>query len=223
MKIKAVIFDMDGIILDTETLLAKYWCQAANEFGFPMEYRHALELRSLAGEYASPLLKKYFGEDFDYNTVRNRRKQLMEQDIEQNGLKKKKGIDIALDNIEKLGLRKAVATATDMERAAKYLKTVGLWDKFDTVCCGPMAEHGKPAPDIYLFAAEKLGLDPRECVAVEDSPNGITSAYRAGMNPIMIPDLSQPDEELQKLLYRKCDSLEELPQILEELLTSQAQ
>ncbi|MCM1055572.1 MAG: HAD family phosphatase [Bacteroides sp.] len=218
MKIKAVIFDMDGVILDTETLLAKYWCQAAREFGFPMEYKHALELRSLAGEYASPLLKKYFGESFDYTAVRNRRKQLMELDIEQNGLKKKKGIEKALDDIEKAGLHRAVATATDMERAAKYLRAAGLADRFDTVCCGPMVEHGKPAPDIYIFAAERLGLKPQECAAVEDSPNGIVSAYRAGTKPIMIPDLTQPDSELERLLYRKCDSLEELPAALAELL-----
>lgn len=218
MKIKAVIFDMDGIILDTEKLLAKYWCQAANEFGFPMEYKHALELRSLAGEYASPLLKKIFGSSFDYTQVRNRRKQLMEQDISQNGLQKKKGIDAALDFLEKTGLRKAIATATDEERAAAYLKKVDLYDRFDNICCGPMVEHGKPSPDIYLFAAEKLGVEPRECVAVEDSPYGITSAQSAGMYPIMIPDLSQPNDELKKLLYKKCDSLYDLPEALKDLI-----
>lgn len=211
---------MDGIILDTEHLLSKYWRQAAKDFDFDMSYEQSLELRSLAGEYASPLLKKYFGESFDYATVRERRKQLMEQDIEENGLKKKKGIDEALDKIQKLGLQKAVATATDIERAARYLNKTNLFGKFDHICCGPMAKHGKPAPDIYLLAAEKLGLDPKECAAVEDSPNGITSAYRAGMYPIMIPDLSQPDKELQKLLYRKCDSLAELPAVLEELLAA---
>lgn len=218
MKIKAVIFDMDGIILDTEPLLAKYWCMAANEFGFPMEYRHALELRSLAGEYASPLLKKYFGDSFDYTLVRNRRKELMEQDIEKNGLKKKKGIDTLLDYLDGTPLHKAVATATDIERATRYLNMIGLFDRFDSICCGPMVEHGKPSPDIYLFSAEKLGLPPSECVAVEDSPNGITSAYRAGMLPIMIPDLSQPDEELKKMLFKKCESLEELPEVLKDLI-----
>lgn len=218
MKIKAVIFDMDGIILDTEPLLAKYWCQAANEFGFPMEYRHALELRSLAGEYASPLLKQYFGDSFDYTVVRSRRKVLMEQDIEKNGLKKKKGIDMLLDYLDGTPLRKAIATATDIERATKYLNMIDLFDRFDDICCGSMVEHGKPAPDIYLFAAEKLGFQPSECVAVEDSPNGITSAYRAGMLPIMIPDLSQPDEELKKMLFKKCESLEELPEILEKMI-----
>lgn len=219
MVIKAVIFDMDGIILDTETLLVKYWCQAAREFGFPMERRHALELRSLAGEYADPLLKKYFGEDFDYKTVRERRKQLMNSDIEKNGLKLKKGVNEILDYLDTTELKRAIATATDVERATQYLKLIGIYDRFSDICCGPMVKHGKPAPDIYLMAAEQLGLDPKECIAVEDSPNGITSAYRAGMHPIMIPDLTQPDEELKKMLFKQCKDLTELPKILRQHCT----
>lgn len=217
MKAKAVIFDMDGIILDTETLLAKYWCQAANEFGFPMEYKHALELRSLAGEFARPLLKKYFGEEIDYDTVRNRRKELMNQDIAKNGLKMKKGVKEILDYLDSSEFKRAIATATDQERAAQYLKMIGIYDRFPVICCGPMAKHGKPAPDIYLMAAEQIGVEPSLCVAVEDSPNGIKSAYSAGMIPVMIPDLTPPDSELKKMLFAQCKDLTELPAILEGL------
>lgn len=214
MEIKAVIFDMDGVIIDTEPLLAKYWCQAAREFGFPMEYKHALNLRSLSEKYASPYLKKTFGEDFDYRTVRARRKELMNEDIEKNGIVKKKGIDEILDYLDSTNLIKAVATATDLERAGKYLRLIGLYDRFDAICCGSMVKNGKPDPDIYLLAAEKIGVPPQSCIAVEDSPNGIKSAYSAGMYPIMIPDLTQPDDELSKLLFAKCDSLSEIKNIL---------
>ncbi len=214
MEIKAVIFDMDGVIIDTEPLLAKYWCQAAREFGFPMEYKHALNLRSLSEKYASPYLKKTFGEDFDYRTVRARRKELMNEDIEKNGIVKKKGIDEILDFLDSTNLIKAVATATDLERAGKYFKLIGLYDRFDTICCGSMVKNGKPDPDIYLLAAEKIGVPPQSCIAVEDSPNGIKSAYSAGMYPIMIPDLTQPDEELYKLLFAKCVSILEIKNIL---------
>lgn len=217
MKAKAVIFDMDGIILDTEKLLAKYWCQAANEYGFPMEYKHALELRSLAGEYARPLLKKYFGDNMDYDTVRSRRKELMNMDIEKNGLQMKKGVKELLDYLDGTDFKRAIATATDVERAEQYLKMIGIYDRFPTICCGPMAKHGKPAPDIYLMAAEQIGVEPACCVAVEDSPNGIKSAYGAGMITVMVPDLTPPDKELEKMLFACCKDLTELPAVLEEL------
>ena len=217
MIIKAVIFDMDGVIIDTEPLLAKYWCQAAREYGFPMEYQHALQLRSCSEKYASPFLKKTFGDGFDYRTVRARRKELMNEDIEKNGIVKKKGIDELLDYLDGTDLIKAVATATDLERAEKYLKLIGLYDRFDTICCGSMVKNGKPDPDIYFLAAEKIGIAPENCIAVEDSPNGIKSAYSAGMHPIMVPDLTQPDEELEKMLFGKCGSLLGVRDILEKL------
>lgn len=214
MNIKAVIFDMDGVILNTEPLLAKYWCQAAREFGFPMEYGQALTLRSMCEKYASPYLKKLFGEGFDYQKVRARRKELMNLDIEKNGLRLKPGIFALLDYLDTVGLKTAVATATDMERAEKYLRAVGLFERFDKICCGPMVKNGKPDPDLYLFAADKIGIPPCECIAVEDSPNGIKSAYGAGMNTVMIPDLSQPDDELKKMLFKKCESLSEIIDVL---------
>lgn len=220
MNIKAVIFDMDGVILNTEPLLARYWCMAAREFGFPMEYEHALTLRSMCEKYASPFLKNTFGESFDYRAVRARRKELMNRDIEENGLELKPGIGELLDYIDTTGLKAAVATATDMERAERYLKSVGLYDRFDKICCGPMVKNGKPDPDLYLFAADKIGIKPSECIAIEDSPNGIKSAYGAGMNTIMVPDLSQPDEELKKMLFRKCDSLKEVASVLEQLINN---
>ena len=217
MEIKAVIFDMDGVITDTEKLLVKYWCQAANEMGFPMEPRHAIEIRSLAGKYTEPLLKSYFGDSFDYKAVRARRMELMNADIEQNGLEKKKGLDLLLDFLGNNGYKRAVATATDYERASRYLKKINVFDKFDKIICAAMVENGKPKPDIYRFAAEQLGLAPSQCIAIEDSPNGVISASDAGCNTIMVPDLTQPDEELKKRLFRKCDDLEQVIGVIREL------
>lgn len=212
--IKAVIFDMDGVILDTEKLLVKYWCQAAHEFGYPMERWHALHIRSLAGKFCEPQLKEWFGPDCDYKTVRARRMELMKADIEKNGLEKKKGIDELLDFLGKNGIKRAIATATDIERATSYLTKVGLFDKFDRIICASMVESGKPKPDIYIYAAKQLGIDPEDCIAIEDSPNGVTSAYNAGCKTVMVPDLTQPDEEIAKMLYAKCDSLLDVIELL---------
>ena len=205
--IKAVIFDMDGVIFDTEKLLVKYWCQAANEMGFPMTREHALHLRSLAARYAEPYLKDQFGESFNYRKVRARRKELMDDDIDLNGMKIKPGLNELMAYLKDNGYKTAVATATDFDRAVDYLEKAKVYGSFDALCCGPQVEHGKPEPDIYLFAAQKLGVEPHNCLAIEDSPNGITAAYRAGMYAVMVPDLTQPDRELQKMIYRKCDDL----------------
>ena len=183
--IKAVIFDMDGLILDTEKLLVKYWCQAANEAGFPMQREHALNIRSLARKFAIPYLQGEFGEGFDYVKIRSRRMELMKQYISEHGLETKPGITTLLDYLDGMG-----------------------------IVCASMVENGKPKPDIYLYAAEQLGLPANECMALEDSPNGVRSASDAGCVTVMVPDLTQPDEELLKRIFAKADSLADVPEII---------
>ena len=142
----------------------------------------------------------------------------MNEFIRQNGIEKKKGLDELLDYLDSTGLKKAVATATDLQRTTLYLSSINIIDRFDKLICGNMIENGKPAPDIYLAAAKELGLDPGECIALEDSPNGIRSAHAAGCKPVMIPDLSQPDEETKKLLYACCDDLSKVIGVIQKLL-----
>ncbi len=212
--IKAVIFDMDGLILDTEKLLVKYWCQAANEAGFPMQREHALNIRSLARKYAIPYLQGIFGEGFDYVKIRSRRMELMSQMLEKNGLETKKGISELLMFLKQNNIPAAIATATDFERTKSYLTKAGIFDSFDKIVCATMVENGKPKPDIYLYAAQQLGLPPQECMALEDSPNGVRSAAAAGCVTVMVPDLTQPDEELNSLVFACAQSLLDVPDII---------
>lgn len=212
--VKAVIFDMDGLLLDTEKLLVKYWVQAANEMGFPMTREHALYLRSLHRSYAVPYLKEQFGEGFDYIKVRSRRMELMQDYFAQNPLELKKGAVELLDYLKAQGIRSAVCTATDYERAKNYLSQVGIFGRFDKIICAAMVQRGKPSPEIYLYAAEQLGLSPQECMALEDSPNGVKSAAGAGCVTVMVPDLTQPDSELNAMIYAKADSLNDVIDIL---------
>ena len=213
--IKGVIFDMDGLMLDTEKLLLRFWCEAARESGYPMEKEHVLSIRSLAAKYAIPKLKGYFGEDFDYQKVRSRRMELMNNYIEEHGIEKKKGLDELLAFLKENHYKIAVATATDPTRTEKYLKSVGIDFYFDKIICASMVENGKPAPDIYLKATQELSLPPKECMALEDSPNGVLSAYRAGCLPVMIPDLDQPQEETKRILYGRKDDLSQVIVLLQ--------
>ncbi len=212
--VKAVIFDMDGLILDTEKLLVRYWCQAANEAGFPMQREHALNIRSLHRKFAIPYLQGLFGEEFDYVKIRNRRMELMTEALAENGLELKKGVCELLDFLKEQGISAAIATATDLERTKDYLGRVGIFDRFDRIVCATMVEYGKPKPDIYLYAAEQLGLAPSECMALEDSPNGVRSAAAAGCVTVMVPDLTPSDEELNGLIFAQADSLLDVPEII---------
>ena len=213
--VKAVIFDMDGLILDTEKLLVKYWCQAANEAGFSMQREHALNIRSLHRRFAIPYLQGLFGEEFDYVKIRNRRMELMTEALAENGLELKDGVRELLAFLKEQGIPAAIATATDLERTKDYLGRVGIFEQFDRIVCATMVEYGKPKPDIYLYAAQQLGLQPCECMALEDSPNGVRSAASAGCVTVMVPDLTQPDEELGALIYAKADSLTDVIGIIQ--------
>lgn len=212
--IKAVIFDMDGLLLDTEKLLVKFWQEAAREAGFPMTREIALNIRSMHRSFAIPYLKSELGENFDYLKIRARRMELMSAHLEKYGLELKKGAKELLTYLNESKIPAAVATATDYERAEKYLKETGIFGYFDKIICATMVKVGKPKPDIYIYAASELGLEPSECAALEDSPNGVKSAAAAGCKTIMVPDLTEPDEELSRIIAAKAGSLNEVIDII---------
>ena len=217
-NIKGAIFDMDGLMLDTEKLYLRFWREAAAFYGFEMTTQHVLGIRSLAAKFAEPKLKGIFGESFDYHKVRNKRKELMAEFIEHNGIEKKQGLDELLQSLSRRGIKLAVATATDRERTENNLEKAAVKQYFDAIITGDMITNGKPEPDIYLTAAKALDLASEQCIALEDSPNGIRSAYTAGCKAIMIPDLTQPDEEIKPMLYGCYASLSELCAQLDVLL-----
>lgn len=214
--VKAVIFDMDGVLIDTEKWLNKYWRMAAAEAGFDMKPEEALAIRSLAGKYASAYLQGIYGAGFSYWTIRERRKELMKEHIATHGIDKKPGVDEILDYLSGRGIKTAVATATDPVRAKDYLTKIGVYDKFDRIICATMVENGKPKPDIYLYACEQIGEQPQDCIAVEDSPNGVRAAVEAGLRTIMVPDLTKPDEETAELIAAEADSLFDIILMLED-------
>ena len=215
--LRAVIFDMDGLLIDTEKHLVRCWCQAAQEMGFDMQRRHALHIRSLAGKYAAPYLKSELGEDFDYFRVRERRKELVAQALAEYGLGRKKGALELLKWLKEKGIRTAVATATDEERATRYLTEIGVLSYLDRVVCATMVENGKPMPDVYLYACRQLGERPQDCMALEDSPNGVLSAWRAGCGVVMVPDLTQPDEEIRPILTGLAPDLSAVIPLIEQM------
>lgn len=205
--IKGVLFDMDGVILDTEKLYTRFWQEAAQSLGFPMTQEMALGMRSLSREKGERQLKAYLGENIDYQKVRETRIKMMTAFINESGVELKPGVLELLDFLKEKGIKTSIATSSPLDRTKEYLSQVGLVDAFDELVSGHMVPHGKPEPDIYLYAAAKLGLKPEECLVIEDSPTGLLAGMRAGGIPVMIPDQDQPNDETKARIYAIADSL----------------
>lgn len=212
--IQAVIFDMDGTLIDTEKFYRACWPKALAAFGHQMTDEQALTLRSLGRPFAIDQLKAWFGQDLDYYAVREKRKALVEECIAREGISLKPGAIQLLQALHRRGITAAIATATDLERTERYLKKVEIFEYFDKLISATMVKEGKPAPYIYRYACEQLNLPPEECIAVEDSPNGVLSAYRAGCKVVMVPDQTEPEEDLKKYLYARVDTLDEIERLL---------
>lgn len=217
MKIEAVLFDMDGLVLDTEKLYTRFWVEAANALGYPMTFEQGLGMRSLNRNVGAEKLKSYFGDDVDYDEVRNKRIELMDEFVEKEGVYLKPGIHELLDYLQENGIKTAIATSSPIDRTKKYLSSVNIEKRFDELVSGYMVEKGKPEPDIYLYAANKLGVEPENCMVLEDSPAGILAGYRAGCIPVMVPDQDEPDEETKKMLYKRADNLMSVIGIIESI------
>lgn len=214
--VAGVIFDMDGVILDTEKLYARFWQEAAVALGYPMTHRQALGMRSLNGQAAQALLESYFGPGISRDQMRQKRIELMEAYVERNGVELLPGVWETLAFLKQRHIATAIATSSPIERVERYLAPYGILSQFDAVCSGYDVPQGKPAPDIYLKAAAMIGLPPEKCLAVEDSPAGILSASRAGCLPVFVPDQDRADEETLQLLYSHADSLLDIIDLLKE-------
>lgn len=212
--IRGVLFDMDGLVLDTERLYTRFWMEAANDLGYPMTFPQALGMRSLNRDAGQDKLIQYFGPGISYSQVRARRIELMDAYIEKYGIDTKPGIFALLDYLKENNISCAITSSSPMENIRRHLSTHNLLHRFDRLCSGYDVPNGKPAPDIYLHGAAALNLRPEECLALEDSPTGILSAYRAGCLPVMIPDQDQPNAETAAILYAKSDSLADVIDLL---------
>ena len=216
--IKAVIFDVDGTLLDTERIYMKAWKEAAAEAGFVMPDSVLQKTRAVNTKDAARIFEEEIGNGFSYQAVRPIRVRIAEEIIRRESPILKPGVLELLAFLEEKGIRLAVASSTNQQGTREHLAESQILDRFEVVVGGDMVTNGKPHPDIFLKAAETLGLAPEACIVVEDSPAGIRAAHAAGMKAVLVPDQAAITQEIIDMADVVLNSLLEMPAYLQALI-----
>ena len=215
--VSGIIFDMDGILIDSERQSNEGWIWAAGQLGVDMPMWLIDSFKGAPAELCCKFFDDYYKGVIDYWEAKELRTQHVYKIRETEGIPVKKSVKDIFEYIRNNGLKCAVATSTRRESAEKTLHEIGVWDYLDAVVYGDEVEHGKPEPDIFLRAAKAIGVNPSEAVVVEDSINGIKAGYAADMRVVHIPDTIAIDDDIRKLTYMVCDDLNGLIDVVESI------
>lgn len=196
----AVIFDMDGLMLDTEPLAARAWTDAAIALGVAFDHAVTASLVGRNFQDCRTLILAHHGADYPVDPLMRAWHAAYDAIVEREGIVLKAGLVELLAWLDAAGIRKAVATSTRRSRAQAKLVRAALADRFDALVGGDEPERGKPAPDIFVLAAARLAVAAADCVVLEDSEPGVRGAIAAGMTPVLVPDNAEPSAELVALV-----------------------
>jgi HAD superfamily hydrolase (TIGR01509 family) len=216
--LKAVIFDMDGLMLDTESIGLRAWTRACASFGFDLPREAFLRMCGLNHNDSRLILLETFGSAFPYEEVKAERLKVGLEIETNEGIELKPGLLEVLSLLDEFKIPKAVATSTEQARTERRLKQIGLFSRFNAFVTGDEVTHSKPDPEIFLRSAARLGADPESCLVLEDSEAGVRAADRAGMRVIVVPDLREPTADVCALAFARCQSLLEAIDRIRELL-----
>jgi HAD superfamily hydrolase (TIGR01509 family) len=203
----SVIFDMDGVLLDSERIFNSAWRTVGGNMCLPGIEDALKNCVGCNDTDTRVFLQDKYGAAFNYAQFIGDVEREFEALTALGGLPLKPGVTEILTWLRDAGVSIGLATSTSRNNAMRHLENAGLHPFFKSIVTGDMIRNGKPDPEIYLLACEKLGVLPQQCFAIEDSPNGIKAAHAAGLKTIMVPDQIAPTPELEHLLHKKFDSL----------------
>ena len=198
MQIKAVVFDMDGVIFDSEAIIIENWKVLGKKYNIPHVEETIYKCLGVNAVETKETFLREYGQDFPYDMICKESSKMFHAIADGGKLPMKKGVVELLTFLKENGYKIGLASSTREAVVKQELRDAGILPFFDEVICGDMVKKSKPDPQIYELACEKLGVPAKEAVAIEDSFNGIRSAYAAGMLPVMVPDLIGPDEEMKE-------------------------
>lgn len=211
---EAVVFDMDGVIFDSERVAYECWIKLAKKYGFEEISVPYYKCIGTTGARTREIMMEAYGPDFPYEKFKDEVGRIFKEEYGGGRLPVKVGVKEIFEFLKGEKKKIALASSTKTEILTVELKEAGLYDYFDEIVGGDMIKNSKPHPEIFLLACKKLGVDPKKAVAIEDSYNGIKSAFSGGLMPIMVPDMLPANDEMKELAVAVLDSLIEVKSFL---------
>ena len=213
----AVVFDMDGIIFDSERAIMECWIEQAEKMGMEFMEEHFHACIGVNLQKTREIMLEAYGEDFPFDEFDKQASALFHAKYDGGRLPIKSGVREILDYLKSSNKKIALATSTKKTSVIRRLSEAGLLEYFDEIVTGDMVTHSKPHPEIYLFACEKIGVKPEDAYAIEDSYNGIRSATSGGLRTIMVPDLLPANDEMRELAEIVLDNLNDVIKYLDKM------
>lgn len=218
IEIELIIFDMDGLMFDTEKISYIGWKEAAKKYNYKIEKDLFEKTTGANLAKTKEIFSKHFGNNFPFDLIKDERVNISNNIIKTNGVPIKKGLYELINYLNESNIKKAVATSTSRDRALGLLKLAQIDNFFDYILCGDEIKNSKPNPEIFLKVADKLKCSPNKCIVLEDSEAGIIAAYKAEMLSIMIPDIKEPSKEIEEIIFRNMNNLLDVKLFLEGLV-----
>jgi HAD superfamily hydrolase (TIGR01509 family) len=205
----AVIFDMDGLMLDTERPSVAHWIHVAKTLGWNISEDVIFRTIGVNASSTKDVFMNAYGADFPYQDIRTEVSRRIKEEAEREGISHRPGLIPLLDHLARLQIPCAVATSTSRDTAIWKLRKAGIEDRFVVKVYGDEIMRGKPAPDIFLRALERLGTAPDDSIGFEDSPAGLQSLYAGGIRSVFIKDLVEPPPEVLAKVWKRYTDLAE--------------
>ncbi len=216
--IKGAVFDMDGLMFDSERITYNGWQKLMDENG----YEYSIDVfKQTVGRRKKEVEQFYYskyGKDFPYRKLSEIQRNNYINFVMTKGAPVKKGLYEILEFLKDNDIKIALATSTSRQTSLINLESAKVEKYFDTLVCGEDVTNGKPDPEVFLTAAKKIGIEPEQCVAFEDSFNGIRSAFAAGMTTVMVPDFIQPTDEILTMVNYLCSDLSNAVEVLKNVI-----